>query len=193
MAVFWPALVWVTQTGGVQGRAGVAVARARLDGQLRVAATAASHLARSEKLERRSALKGAGRAPPSSEAAAATQAQTSASAAKAAANENAGIDADDLRAYRMSLALQARPHWRYPAEARQAGQGGTVEVRVAFSSNGRGWVSLERSSGYRSLDDAAQEMLRAALISARQPDALRGKAFSLVMPVGFEPGGEAGR
>jgi protein TonB len=163
-----------------------------MDGRLRVV-PAASPFVQSDKPERKSVLKGAGRLRPLIEAPASRAATLSPSAPMALADENAGIDADDLRAYRMSLALQSRSYWIYPAAAQQAGEGGTVEVRVAFSSKGIGWVSLERSSGHRLLDDAAQQMLRAALVSAKQPEALRGKSFSLVMPVVFEPGREAGR
>lgn len=193
LVILWPAVVLVTPAGGEPGGS-VLATRGRLDGRLRVPATTVSAPEPFDKTQQRSVLKGTGRALP--------QTPTSGGRAvkaplpgptTAAANEDAGIDADDLRTYRMSLALQARPYWRYPAEALQVGEGGTVEIRVTFSGNGNSGVSLERSSGHRPLDDAAQQMLRAALARAKQPEALRGKAFSLVMPVVFEPGKEAGR
>ncbi|HEX5394371.1 MAG TPA: TonB family protein [Rhodocyclaceae bacterium] len=193
VAILWPALMMVMPAGGVPGMVGVAVSRTRLDGRLRVAPTTARTFAGAGKVGRRSVLAGNRRTLQPSGSAVTGQAKVLPAAAIEPADESAGLDEDDLRAYRLALAIQARPHWRYPVEARQLGQGGTVHIRVAFASNGGGRVSVERSSGYRLLDDAAQQMLRAALASARQPEALRGKAFSLVMPVVFDPGSEAGR
>lgn len=99
--------------------------------------------------------------------------------------DSAELDAEDLRAYRLALAVGARSHWHYPAEAFQQGQFGVVNVRVSMAGGGAGMVSLERSSGYRSLDAAAVEMLRAALIATDAPEGLRGRRFSLVIPVEF--------
>lgn len=97
-----------------------------------------------------------------------------------------GMDADGLRAYRVALAVQARQYWRYPEEALRTGLSGTSFVRVSLLSGGGMLVGLEKSSGRDSLDQAALEMLRAAVRSTSVPDSLREHSFSLVVPVVFE-------
>ena len=100
--------------------------------------------------------------------------------------EQSGVDADALRQYRMALAIAARAHKAYPAQARDNAQEGTVDVLVVVH---RGMVvpevSLSRSSGYRLLDEQAVLMMtRAAAVAGLSP-ALREAAFSLVMPIRF--------
>jgi len=45
---------------------------------------------------------------------------------------------------------------------------------------------LNKSSGHEVLDRAAQAMIEAGAERALVPDALQGKAFSLVLPVVFD-------
>lgn len=104
-----------------------------------------------------------------------------------------GVDPEGLRIYRVALAIQARPYWRYPVEAQRAGWSGTAQVRVALLPSGVPAVSLDHSSGHGSLDEAALEMLRAAVRLAEIPDSLRERGFSLVMPVVFEAGSAGGQ
>jgi len=98
----------------------------------------------------------------------------------------AGLSADGLRRYRLGLATQSRRFKRYPAQALAAGWAGTVEVFLAVDSAGQAVVNLNKSSGHEALDRAAQAMIEAGARHTPIPDVLRGKAFSVVLPVVFD-------
>jgi protein TonB len=98
----------------------------------------------------------------------------------------AGLSADGLRRYRVELATQSRRFKRYPAQALAAGWAGTVEVFLAVDSSGQTVVTLNKSSGYEALDRAAQIMIQSGAQHTPVPDVLRGKAFSVVLPVVFD-------
>ncbi len=100
-----------------------------------------------------------------------------------------GLSADGLRRYRLSLAAQSRRFKRYPAQALAAGWVGTAEIRLAIDNDGRGTAELLRSSGHEILDRAAQTMVEAGAQRTPVPEALRGKAFSVVLPVVFDISG----
>ena len=51
--------------------------------------------------------------------------------------------------------------------------------------SGVGAVAVEQSSGYPRLDDAALSMVRQAQAGAVLPEALRGQAFSMTLPLVF--------
>ena len=98
----------------------------------------------------------------------------------------AGLSADGLRRYRLGLATQSRRFKRYPAQALAAGWAGKVEVFLAVDSAGQAMVTLNKSSGHEALDRAAQTMIEAGAQHTPVPDVLRGKAFSVVLPVVFD-------
>lgn len=98
----------------------------------------------------------------------------------------AGVSADGLRRYRLNLAVQARSFKRYPAQARAAGWVGTVALFLSVDSEGRVIVAVNKSSGYGALDEAGRAMIEASAQRTPVPDVLRGKAFSLVIPVLFD-------
>lgn len=99
----------------------------------------------------------------------------------------AGVDADGLRSYRISLAVLAQRLRRYPPRAREAGWAGTAEVRVAVNAEGLAQApQLDRSSGFAVIDEAALDMLGRAAQRTAVPDTLRGRAFSTVLPVEFK-------
>lgn len=98
----------------------------------------------------------------------------------------AGLSADGLRRYRLGLATQSRRFKRYPAQALAAGWAGTVEIFLAVDSAGLATVILNKSSGHAALDRAAQTMIEAGAQHTPVPDVLRGKAFSVVLPVVFD-------
>lgn len=133
--------------------------------------------------------------PPSSEPAApaaATPALPPAvteNGARAAESPASGLSADGLRRYRLSLATESRRFKRYPAQALAAGWAGTAEIRLAVGNDGRGTAELLRSSGHEVLDRAAQTMIEAGARHTPVPEALRGKAFSVVLPVVFDISG----
>lgn len=98
----------------------------------------------------------------------------------------AGLSADGLRRYRLGLATQSRRFKRYPAQALAAGWAGTVEIFLAVDSAGQAVVTLNKSSGHEALDRAAQIMIEAGAQHTPVPEVLRGKAFSVVLPVVFD-------
>ena len=96
------------------------------------------------------------------------------------------VEAESLRSYRLALALNARRFRQYPPQAIEQGLAGTAEVRVAVLRNGLpGPVDLMRSSGHETLDREAREMLARAALATVLPEALRGHAFAVELPVEF--------
>lgn len=75
----------------------------------------------------------------------------------------------------------------YPASARQAGQEGTVVLRIEIQANGRpGDISIIRSSGYPLLDEAAVASLRSwRFIPAKDVSSGRTVACTTTLPVSF--------
>lgn len=96
------------------------------------------------------------------------------------------VSADDLGRYRIALASQARRFKRYPTQARALGWTGTADIRVEVGSDGRARAALlAHSSGHEALDRAALAMVDAGAKRARLPDRLRGRNFSVTLPVVF--------
>ena len=96
-----------------------------------------------------------------------------------------GVQANDLRQYRVSLASAAGRFRRYPVLARERGWEGTVDIAVSSTDDYRTEVRISRSSGHTMLDEQAYEMVaRAARITA-MPEGLKGKGFSVTLPVTF--------
>jgi protein TonB len=96
------------------------------------------------------------------------------------------VSAEGLRGYRLALARAAGQYRRYPQQAIDAGWHGTVEIRVTIPLDGRPQLTLLRSSGFALLDSAAEEMLGLALPATQLPESVRGRAFSVVLPIVFE-------
>lgn len=93
---------------------------------------------------------------------------------------------DGLRGYRLAVASQARRFKRYPAEAMTARWSGSAEVRLEVGADGQPRpATVARSSGYESLDRAALVMIDAGAGRARLPDTLRGRSFTVLLPVVF--------
>lgn len=93
---------------------------------------------------------------------------------------------DGLRGYRLAVASQARRFKRYPAEARASGRTGSTEVRLEVGGDGTPRpATVSRSSGHDSLDRAALAMIDAGAARARLPDSLRGRGFTVLLPVVF--------
>jgi len=112
------------------------------------------------------------------------QAQPAVPAAPRAA---ARPDAASLVAqYRAAIMLQAARYKRYPRFARDNGWEGRVEVRLAIGPDGAiGSINVTRGSGYSILDRQALEMVRSAKPDAAIPEGLRGRPFSVDIPVIF--------
>ncbi|MCM8611518.1 TonB family protein [Accumulibacter sp.] len=107
-------------------------------------------------------------------------------ASAAAAAPSAGVSADDLRQYRIDLAIASRRFKGYPALARERGWEGRVEVAVSVSAwQPRPQLSLARSSGHAPLDQQAVAMLEQAATATLLPAGLRGRDFRILLPVEF--------
>lgn len=134
-------------------------------------ASASAHLARSEAAVEHSPVR--------------REALSIAGAAAAPADGEA-IDPSGLRQYRLSLAIESRRFKRYPPEALEQRWSGTAEVRVAIAASGAPQsVQLLNSSGHGVLDAAAVEMIHKGALNAVVPASLRGRPFSLPLPVEF--------
>ena len=98
----------------------------------------------------------------------------------------AGVSADDLRQYSMSLGIAARRFKRYPPLARERGWEGRAEVALIFSAPlPLPEVVLVRSSGRAVLDEQAVEMMTQASRVTTLPDSLKGHEFRLPQAVQF--------
>ncbi|MBL8413399.1 MAG: energy transducer TonB [Propionivibrio sp.] len=102
-----------------------------------------------------------------------------------------GVSADDLRQYRLSLAISARRFKRYPVLARERGWEGTAEV--ALNVNALlpvPEVVIVRSSGQAVLDQQALEMMTQAARATSLPQSLKGRDFRILLPVKFSLEGD---
>ncbi|MBI5108619.1 MAG: TonB family protein [Rhodocyclales bacterium] len=101
-------------------------------------------------------------------------------------NAASGESLDGLRGYRLAVASQARRFKRYPAEAKASGWTGSTEVRLDVGAEGQPRpAAVARSSGHEALDRAALAMIDAGAARARLPDSLRGRSFTVTLPVVF--------
>ena len=86
----------------------------------------------------------------------------------------------------------ARRYKKYPRIAQDNNWQGRVELRIAIGEDGAlAALAVGRSTGHAVLDDEAQAMIRSAKSKATIPPALRGKSFTLVIPVDFSLKDEA--
>lgn len=108
------------------------------------------------------------------------------SAALAAPSGDEGLDANGLRRYRFGLAVEARRFKRYPQEALEQGWSGTAHLSVVIADSGVVQsVQLVNSSGHEVLDAVALDILGKAALHAVVPPSLRGRTFSVPLPVEF--------
>lgn len=98
-----------------------------------------------------------------------------------------GLDSSGLRQYRVALAGQAKRFKRYPRQAIDEGTEGTAEIRISIIPD-RAFpaTQLVRSSGAPILDAAALEIIRQATARTPVPESLRGKSFTVSLPVVFD-------
>ena len=96
-------------------------------------------------------------------------------------------DTGTLAQYRLALIGAARRYKRYPAQAMDRGWQGRVEIRLVVGANGTIQSSLVKaSSGYEILDNQALDMVKKAKPLTPIPAALRGREFSVDIPVIFD-------
>lgn len=101
----------------------------------------------------------------------------------------AGAAAPDPHAYqqwraRLEQALQQ--HKRYPVQARRMGQSGTVLVQLKLAADGELLLcAVAESSGFRSLDQAAEHLVR-AVAQSMQAHHAPGQMAELRIPIVYE-------
>jgi protein TonB len=106
--------------------------------------------------------------------------------APSSAGVNAGVSADDMRRYRLSLAISARRFKRYPALARERGWEGIVEVAIVIEPLlPAPQVNLSASSGIPLLDEQAMDTVAQAARNTLLPEGLKGRGFRVLLPVKF--------
>jgi protein TonB len=92
-----------------------------------------------------------------------------------------------VAAYRLALIAAAKRQKRYPSRAIDLGWEGRVDVRLEVGADGEiARVLIERSSGHGLLDDQALELMRRAGALTPVPPALRGREFTVDVPVVYE-------
>lgn len=95
-------------------------------------------------------------------------------------------DADVLSAYLLAIGGNAGKLKRYPEQARALGHEGLVKIRLIWRPEmSVPQVELQQGSGSALLDRQGLQMLRQAAARTPMPEALRQRAFSLVLPVEF--------
>ncbi|MGH8738039.1 MAG: energy transducer TonB, partial [Burkholderiales bacterium] len=99
----------------------------------------------------------------------------------------ARIDAASLAAqYRATLIVEAGRYKRYPRFARDNAWEGKAELRMAIGPDGAiASLRVARGTGYPILDQQALEMVRRAQPRTPIPEGLRGRSFSVDVPVIF--------
>lgn len=124
--------------------------------------------------------------PSAASAVLAPSAGTQAPPPPATAAATAGYDGEDLRRFKLAIAVQARRFQRYPGLARERGWQGTAEVAIRLSPDvGLSQVAIEKSSGFAVLDEQAVDMIRRASTATPIPAGLQGRGIHFVLPVQF--------
>lgn len=97
-----------------------------------------------------------------------------------------GPDPGSVARFRLELMDLARRYKRYPRIAQDNNWEGRVELRVVFAESGAmSALTVKKSAGRAVLDEEAQAMIRSAQPQVAVPQALRGRAFTLEIPVEF--------
>ena len=107
---------------------------------------------------------------------------------KTEASAKSGSEADKgtLEQYRLALIVATGRYKRYPAIAMEKGWQGRVEVHMEIGANGMlASASIKASSGHEILDSQAMDMLKKGKTTVQIPASLRGRAFSVDVPVIF--------
>ena len=105
---------------------------------------------------------------------------------KSGSNSPNVITQEGIREYRLNLSREARRYRRYPVSARQRGLEGIVVIAVAARAGLiEPQVGVSRASGQEVLDQQAVEMLGQAVRAANLPESLRGRDFTIDLPIHF--------
>jgi protein TonB len=105
---------------------------------------------------------------------------------EAAAKSGHEADKGTLERYRLALIVATRRYKRYPAIAMEKGWQGRVEVHMVIGADGMiAGASIKTGSGHDVLDNQALEMLKKGMTTVPIPANLRGREFSIDVPVIF--------
>jgi protein TonB len=116
----------------------------------------------------------------------APQAMAGIATADTAAKSGNEADKGTLEQYRLALIIATRRYKRYPAIAMEKGWQGRVEVHMAIGADGMiAGASIKSGSGHEVLDKQALEMLQRGKTAVPIPASLRGREFSIDVPVIF--------
>ena len=116
----------------------------------------------------------------------APQAPAGSPATEAAAKSGNEADKGTLEQYRLALIVATRRYKRYPAIAMEKGWQGRVEVHMVIGANGMiASASIKTGSGHDILDNQALDMLKKGKTTVPIPASLRGREFSIDVPVIF--------
>jgi len=103
-----------------------------------------------------------------------------------AASQLTGPDPGSIGRFRVEFMDIAGRYKRYPRIAQDNNWEGRVELRIAFSETGAiTSLSVRKSTGRSVLDEEALAMIRRAEPHVTIPPPLRGRAFTLDIPVDF--------
>jgi len=106
--------------------------------------------------------------------------------ARTPASSASEVDSGTLDVYRRALIVATRRYKRYPAIAMEKGWQGKVEVHMVIGANGMlARASIKTSSGHEVLDNQAVRMLKKGKTTVQIPPGLRGREFSVDVPVIF--------
>ena len=116
----------------------------------------------------------------------APQATAGIPATEAANKSGNEADAGTLDQYKLALIIASRRYKRYPAIALEKGWQGRVEVHMVIGANGMiASASIKTGSGHDILDNQALDMLKKGNTTVPIPASLRGREFSIDIPVIF--------
>jgi protein TonB len=97
------------------------------------------------------------------------------------------VDTGTLDRFRMEILAATRRYRRYPAQAIEKGWQGKVEIRLVIGANGMTQsYAIKSSSGFQLLDDTAMDMVKKGRPLVQVPASLRGREFTVDVPVIFD-------
>lgn len=122
------------------------------------------------------------------------QSSSSASAVSSSSSNSASApsisnwdDSDVWDDYGRNLQALCERYKQYPEIARRRGWQGAGSVIVRFSAEGKTTsIAIEKTTGQKSLDDQALEMVKKSLNNLPVPPKFKGREFKLTIPVDFK-------
>ncbi len=125
--------------------------------------------------------------PEHAEAASETAPASSKNVSTSSSSTSTWDDSDVWDEYGNNLQKLCERYKQYPAIAIRRGYQGSGKVLVRFSAEGKATsISMEKSTGQKSLDDQAIEMVKKSLNELPVPVKFKGREFRVSIPVDFK-------